>query len=288
MTTVSTTETPDTAEAAIDLIALYEEHLRDLGRAESTINHYVWLLRRIDRTLSDGINGACTAELRDFIPVRLAKATRENYRAAMVGYFTWACAGEPEERWLDFNPALRLPQVTVPNGVPRPVETDQLADILTEAQQPFRLWFQLAAYCGARAVEIAALNREDITQRRVLLHGKGDKTRMVPTHPDVWAAVQDLPRGAITRRRDGKRSTRKDVDSRANTYLDRLGHGNVTLHQFRHWFASTTYATGGEDLMTVQELLGHSSVSTTQRYVRVASANKDRAVAGLPSLGQTG
>lgn len=284
--TVPTHEEPGTAEAATDLLALYEGHLRDLGRGEATITHYLWLLRRIDRTLPDGLNTACTEELRGFIPVRLAKATRENYRAIIVGYFTWACSGEPEERWLDYNPAARLPQVTVPPGVPRPVETDQLGDILAEAVEPFRLWFLLATYCGARAVEIAALNREDITQRRTLLHGKGDKTRMVPTHPDIWAAVQILPRGPISRRRDGRRSTRKDVDSRANEYLDRLGHGNVTLHQFRHWFASTAYATGGEDIMTVRDLLGHSSVSTTQRYVRVADSRKDRAVAGLPSLGR--
>jgi integrase/recombinase XerC len=274
----------ETAGRPADLIDEYVQHLRDLCRAESTIGTYTDILRRMDRHLPLGLVSANHDELKAWIySSSHGKAHRKLCRTIADGFFTWAC--NPADPQLDYNPATMLPLVAVPKGRPNPVAVDQKLDLLARAARPYRDWFLIAAFTGARCTELAALDREHITERRVLLHGKGDKQRLVPTHPVVWALAQQLPPGPIaveTRgRHRGERLTRQQVSHRGNYQLQRvLGLDGVHMHRLRSTYGTEAYATT-RDLLAVQKLLGHASPTTTQTYVEVDDDALDAAVAGL-------
>lgn len=262
------------------MIAGFEEHLRQLGRADSTIEAYIPALRAMDEALPAGLLSATDAELRSWIyRPDWSKSTRHLRRAAVVGFFGYA-TDPTRTPHLDYNPAAHLPRVSVPTGRPRPAPTEVLRKVLTSAPEPMRGWFLLASHAGARCIEIASCDRRDITGETILLQGKGDKDRLVPTHPLVWAWAQGLPPGPIAIDRGGRPLSRKQVSSRGNACLDSLGFGWVTMHMLRHWFGTEAYDAVG-DLVAVQELLGHASPNTTRIYVAISRRRMAAAVQGL-------
>jgi len=269
----------------IDLIAEYQQHLVDLDRSERTISDYISILRRMDRELEYGLTSACADELKAWIfTPNHGPATRSLYRTVVAGFCAWAT--NPEDARLDYNAAATLPHVAKPKRKPKPIKTDILADILERAEKPYRTWCTAAAYGGLRCCEISGLDRDHIGEKHTWIkQGKGRKERVVPTHPALWRAVQQLPRGPIALDHDGKtRLTPQKVAHRANHQLRSvLGYPGVSMHRLRHWFGTNTYK-ATRDLRAVQELLGHSSVSTTQGYVDVDEEQKKAAVIGLPDL----
>lgn len=277
------TVTIDASARPTDLIGEYLRHVADLGRAAGTLDTYTDILRRMDRQLPCGLVSANQQELHDWIfSGSHGKAHRKLCRTITNGFYEWAT--DPASERLDFNPAAALPVVSAPRGRPNPVAEQQQIEILARANRPYRDWFLLACYTGARCTEVADLDREDITERRVLLHGKGDKPRQIPTHPLVWALAQELPAGPVaveTRgRHAGERLTRQQVSHRGNYQLQKVLGLAVHMHQLRSWFGTRTYE-ATRDLLAVQQLLGHASPATTQIYVEVGGEAMERAVAGL-------
>lgn len=264
----------------VELITQYGRHLRELNRAPSTIEGYVGLLTRLDRDLPYGLLQACTDELSDIIYTDdHSRATRSLYRTIVAGFFAWST--DPDEPRLDYDPARRLPKVTVPKGRPRPVSDAQKFDILARAQRPYRDWFILSFYGGARCIEVAQLDREDITEQDTLLRGKGDRSRFVPTHPRVWELAQELAPGPVARDGDGTRLSRQQVSHRGNHQLRTvLGYPGVSMHRLRHTFLTGAYEKH-RDIRVVQELAGHESIATTEGYVAVSEATMRSAVASL-------
>jgi integrase/recombinase XerC len=268
----------------INLIDEYVQHLHDLCRAKSTIGTYLDILRRMDRSLPYGLVSANHDELKAWIYADgHGKAYRKLCRTVARGFFGWAC--DPASEHLDFNPAGMLPQVAAPKGRPNPVAAEQKFDILARADRPYRDWFLIAALAGARCTEIANLDREHIGEKRTLLHGKGDKQRLVPTHPVIWELAQRLPPGPVAveyrGRHAGERLTREQISHRGNYRLQQtLGLKGVHMHRLRSTYGTEAYATT-RDLLAVQQLLGHSSPATTQIYVEVGDEAMDRAVQGM-------
>jgi integrase/recombinase XerC len=271
----------------MDLIAEYREHLTDLARSPRTIHDYEDILRRADRQLPHGLCGATADELRGWIFTdRRGAASRLLYRTIVCGFFAWATCppDDPDAPWLDYDPSRHLPHVRRPRRKPKPVSTEQLTDMLTRATAPYRTWFLLAAYAGLRCVEISRCDRQHVTETHVWVpSGKGDRERYVPTHPALWRAVAELPPGPIALDHDGvTRLTPQKVAHRGNHQLRKMQAG-ASMHRLRHWFGTQTYART-KDLRTVQDLLGHADVSTTQGYVEVVDAQRTAAVAALPDL----
>lgn len=267
-----------------DLIAEYLRHVADLGRAEGTLDTYTDVLRRMDRQLPYGLISACQEELHAWIfSDSHGKAHRKLCRTVVNGFYAWAT--DPGDPRLDFNPAVALPRVAAPRGRPNPVAEHQKIEMLARAARPFRDWFLMSCFTGARCTELANLDREHITERRVLLHGKGDKPRWVPTHPLVWALAQELPPGPLTvetrGRHRGERLTRQQVSHRGNYQLQTvLGLKGVHMHRLRSTFGTEAYEST-RDILAVQQLMGHASPATTQIYVEVGGEAMERAVAGL-------
>jgi site-specific recombinase XerD len=197
---------------------------------------------------------------------------------------------------LDQNPADLVPSPRRPRGLPRALRADEVARLLDRipARTPLetrdRALFELAYSCGLRCEEIVNLDLDsvdfDAEELRVL--GKGSKTRLVPVGEPAQAALERYlaaARPALRRvRREpalfvsktGRRLSASDVRRRLRLWLRAASlAGGISPHVLRHSFA-THLLEGGADLRTIQELLGHASLSTTQLYTRVESGRLRR------------
>jgi site-specific recombinase XerD len=152
-----------------------------------------------------------------------------------------------------------------------------------------RAMFELAYACGLRAQEIVSLRAGDVDYdaQQLRVEGKGRKTRFVPVGDHAVAAIDMyLKHGrsrlveqahgpatdALFLSRTGRALGTSDVRRRLRTWTARTGVGEgASPHALRHSFA-THLLDGGTDLRSIQELLGHASVSSTQIYTRVESA----------------
>ena len=143
--------------------------------------------------------------------------------------------------------------------------------------------FELAYACGLRAEEVVDLDLAsvDFDGEQVRVEGKGAKTRFVPAgEPALQALARYLERGrpaleatdgppALFLSKSGRRLSTSDVRRRLRIQVRRAAlQGGVSPHTLRHSFA-THLLEGGADLRSIQELLGHATISTTQVYTRV-------------------
>jgi integrase/recombinase XerC/integrase/recombinase XerD len=197
---------------------------------------------------------------------------------------------------LGSNPADLLPAPKQPQRLPRTLKPDLVAGLLDAipASGPLELrdraLFELAYACGLRAEELVDLDvgSIDFEDEQVRVEGKGGKTRFVPAgEPALQAVARWLERarpslaaydgapgdaGPLFLSKSGRRLSTSDVRRRLRTWARHAAaQGAVHPHALRHSFA-THLLEGGADLRAIQELLGHSSISTTQVYTRVESA----------------
>jgi site-specific recombinase XerD len=190
------------------------------------------------------------------------------------------------------NPADLVSSPKREQKLPRVLSAEQLLSLLERipARTPLELrdraMLELAYSCGLRCEEIVGLNRDSIDfeseQLRVL--GKGSKERLLPVgEPAQQALRRYLERGrhalttdpgeqALFLSKSGRRLSNSDVTRRLRLWVREAAlAGGVSPHSLRHSFA-THLLEGGADLRTIQELLGHASISTTQVYTRVDAA----------------
>ena len=190
------------------------------------------------------------------------------------------------------NPADLVPSPKLPQALPRTMKPADVAELLdripatTPLELRDRALFELAYACGLRAEELVNLDHGsiDFDAEQVRVEGKGGKTRFVPVGEQALAAVGDyLERAraalggnsgdpALFLSKSGRRLSTSDVRRRLRVWARHAAtQGAVHPHALRHSFA-THLLEGGADLRAIQELLGHSSISTTQVYTRVESA----------------
>lgn len=274
----------ETIRVMTDLIDRHVRHLRALGLSERTIEARSMVLRRLDADLPMGLEEALVTELEDWLAQYRCNQTKATYYGHIVGFYSWAC--DDDDPYLDRNPAASLRRPKVSPGVPNPVTDAELADVLARAVEPFRTWLVLAAYAGLRPLEIAQLERRDITEDHITIRaGKGGKNALVPTHPLIWAAVRNRPAGRIATDATGRPVRANYISATVGEYLRRqLGVVGVGCRRLRHWYATTTLR-NTNNLRIVQEVMRHSSPATTAIYTMITDGQRRSAVRSLPDLG---
>jgi site-specific recombinase XerD len=222
---------------------------------------------------------------------RAAPSTSARKLAALRALF----ASQREHGRIAQNPAELVSTPRRPTKLPRVLSEREAARLLDgiPASGPLELrdraLFELAYASGLRAEEIVSLSRSDVDHdgEQLRVEGKGRKTRFVPVGELALAAVRlylerarpalAAPAGAGTSEalflsKTGRPLGTGDVRRRLRTWTARIGVAEGSSpHALRHSFA-THLLDGGADLRTIQELLGHASVSSTQIYTRVESA----------------
>jgi integrase/recombinase XerC/integrase/recombinase XerD len=174
----------------------------------------------------------------------------------------------------------RLPRVLSPEDAARLLDRIPASDPLAVRD---RAMLELAYACGLRADEVCGLNLgdPDFESEALRVRGKGNKERIVPMGEPAQAALDRYlgkARPALVERpeekalfisRRGRRLHTSDVRRRLERWVREAAiAGGISPHVLRHSFA-THLLEGGADLRSIQELLGHASVSTTQIYTRV-------------------
>jgi len=198
-----------------------------------------------------------------------------------------------DRRWGVANAALELVRgPRIKPSAPRPVTEDQAEGLIEEAASDSDRedWevardaalLTLLYGCGLRISEALALKRSDAPLSSSLrVTGKGSKTRIAPILPAVREAIDEylaaLPFGLapdepLFRAKRGGPYSPRHAQALMQNLRSRLGlPASATPHALRHSFA-THLLGAGADLRSIQELLGHASLSTTQRYTEVDAA----------------
>lgn len=197
-----------------------------------------------------------------------------------------------KEGLVDTNPTLSVRSPKLDKPLPKFLYIDQAVRLLeqpdaaTPLGQRDRAMFELLYASGARVGELVALDAQSVRTEMgmVLLHGKGGKERWVPIGEHAVEALLvylENGRGTLLARsgepkepalflnRDGTRLSDRSVRRTLTKYISRMAEINrISPHTLRHSFA-THLLEAGADLRSVQELLGHAHLSTTQIYTHV-------------------
>ncbi len=189
-------------------------------------------------------------------------------------------------RWLEMRGILACPaidQLQTPRrttALPKALNTNEVDVLFSATDQPARdaLILVLLYATGLRISELLGLNIGDIQNKtEIIITGKGNKQRMVPLLPVVQQALTDYlphhpdpaPDAPLLLGARGGRATAGAIQKRFRDLRRQLGlPEHLTPHALRHTFA-THLLTGGADLRTLQELLGHASLSSTQIYTKM-------------------
>lgn len=209
----------------------------------------------------------------------LSPATHRTELSHIRAFYEWTVA----EQFRVSSPAVHLPIPRAPRGLPRPISDKHLAAALVSADPPMQVILSLAAFAGLRAMEIAGLDWSEVDLDNAMLHvvsGKGGRSRRVPMAPALVSLLrsQQQNSGPVIKRLDGGRGhcSANAITKRASNHLHGSG-APETLHQLRHRFGSSTHA-ACLDLRAVQEMMGHSSPTTTAIYVQASTATAAAAV----------
>jgi integrase/recombinase XerC len=215
------------------------------------------------------------------MPHPILPQTRNWHLYVLRSFYKWAI----EYGHLEKDPTAFMRLGHCPRPLPRPIPDKELLAALDQADDRMQCWLLLGCLQGLRCQEIAGLTREDVLEENMMLrivHGKGGRERQLALHPDVLDALEryGMPaRGPIFLRADGWRYTANYVSHVVSTHLHDAG-SDSTAHTLRHWFASKAYSSS-RDLRLVQELLGHSSPTTTAVYTKIDGGNERNTVNGL-------
>jgi integrase/recombinase XerC len=228
------------------------------------------------------------ADIRGFLTRRRAEGLGprgvQRALAAIRGFFRYLA----RENILDNAAPRAVKSQRVPRSLPRPLSEQDAARVIADAGKNEVEWLAardtalltLLYGAGLRISEALALTLADVPLGPSLtVTGKGRKQRVVPVLPVVREAVaayvrhrEDAPRAPLFVSRTGKAMSAREAQALMQHLRGRLGLSErATPHALRHSFA-THLLGGGGDLRSVQELLGHASLSTTQTYTQIDTA----------------
>ena len=186
------------------------------------------------------------------------------------------------------NPALEVRAPRADRPLPKTCDAEaidrllQLSDDSDGLQVRDVAIFELIYSSGLRLAELVGIDLDDIDleQRRLIVTGKGNKTRHLPIGGKAAKATRrwlelrpdycrDTNQGALFVSRQGRRISPRSVQSRLNRLIDRQAlQQHLSPHMLRHSFA-THMLESSSDLRAVQELLGHANIATTQIYTHL-------------------
>ncbi len=266
------------------IIAQYLEYLElEKGLSQNTIDAYRRDLSDFAKD-NDDIETVSRLKINSHIRAlreqNLAPTSVIRKIASLRGFFNWAAS----TGIIKINPAAAIEQPKTPQRLPKVLSIKEVEEILKSNLTPLEhVIAELLYSCGLRVSELVNLKITDIdlSSKYVRCFGKGSKERIIPIGEEAKRVVKEyLPYRDILIKKfnintkillildNGKYVNRQYIYNFIHT-LGKKIHKNISPHTLRHSFA-THLLENGADLRAVQELLGHSNVSTTQLYTHIS------------------
>ncbi len=224
--------------------------------------------------------------IQDYVAVRhrhgISAKTIQRELSALRSFFNYLIT----ENKLKLNPAADVQAPRVSRKLPKTLDTDQVSQLLDINDDSLlgkrdKAILEVFYSSGLRLAELAGLNLTDMDLRQGMLNvtGKGNKTRKLPLGSKAIMALKDwlkqratmtiADQDAVFLSQRGKRLSVRSIQQRLQYWAAKQGmNGRLHPHMLRHSFASHMLESSG-DLRAVQELLGHSDISTTQIYTHL-------------------
>ncbi len=279
-------------QVAVEQFLTYLSNVRRLS--QHTVRAYTidltlfqdFMKRNSPRAL-DALSSISKYTVRGFLAERHTEDSRTTIarrRSSIRSFFAYAL----KARWVSHSPAHELEPMKVKAALPKPVDIEVIEGILKaiDTESPIGLRdatiVEVIYGCGLRVGECVSLNIDHMHDKYIRVHGKGGKVRSVPMHAGCRLLLKryiEDARSQLVATKDekaifvgarGKRINDRTIRTFLQKYAQLAGfHMPVHPHRLRHAYATHLLESGG-NLRFIQQLLGHSSLSTTQRYTDVA------------------
>ena len=275
----------------INVIVNFRRYLKRRNYSPHTLKYYLNVIRQFVLWLNVPLEQAGVDKIEDYLDYlhqkRMQPASINLYLVIIRVFYNYL---KYEENIALINPVKANCRLRVPKPLPRALREEQI-DRLFDVIKSKRDWamFRLMLRCGLRVEEVAHLSLGDIDlkQKRIMVvDGKGGKDRVVYMSHDASAALAEYLRirRPTTRAKNvflvekgrckGKPISVRGIQKRIEHYAKKCGI-DVSCHQLRHTMA-TQLLNADADLVTIQDLLGHTRIKTTQRYCRVSNLKVQR------------
>ncbi|NTV33308.1 MAG: tyrosine-type recombinase/integrase [Deltaproteobacteria bacterium] len=272
----------------METIEMYRRSLKRKNCSPCTVKNYLHRIHQFTRWVRIPLPKVTRHEIGAYVDHLVRKRRRPK---------TIACHLQTLHLFFDYlieeegvpmvNPVTRM-AIRLPKPLPRHLTDDQVGKFLAVITDPRdRAMFLLMLRCGLRVEEVARLTVDGVDYRKrqvFVVNGKGAKDRVVYLSDDARAAVE-----AYLRKRSSKANALflvqkgpltgtplsvRGIQKRIEYYARKSG-CEVSCHRLRHTFA-TQLLNADAELATIQDLLGHAHITTTQRYCRVANLKVQR------------
>ena len=268
-----------------DSIINYRRSLKRRNYSKCTVRNYMSTLKQFVIWLDEPIETLAHKKLANFIDHLLAKRLKPKtincYLDSIRGFYDYLI---DEQQLKIQNPVKLGDTLRMSKPLPRFLRDEQVNTLFAKVDDPrdFAI-FKLMLRCGLRVDEVAKLSLADVDLKRAqvfVCHGKGAKERVVYLSKDAYQALlaylKIRPYSRVRRlflvnkgRHRGKALNARGIQHRMQYYAKKAGI-KVSCHQLRHTMA-TQMLNADADLVTIQDLLGHANIRTTERYCRVSN-----------------
>jgi site-specific recombinase XerD len=266
----------------------YQRSLKRKNCSPCTVKNYINRIHQFTRWINIPLDKATRREIGAYVDhllrKRLIPKTITCHLQTLHLFFDYLI----EEEGIPMtNPVTRV-SIRLPKPLPRCLrddQTDMLFAVITDTRD--RAMFMMMLRCGLRVEEVARLTMDAVDYRRrqvFVLNGKGAKDRVVYLSDDTHAALEAYLRKRSSKSKGlfvvrkgplcGMPISVRGIQKRIEYYARKSGL-DVSCHRLRHTFA-TQLLNAEADLATIQDLLGHEHITTTQRYCRVANLKVQR------------
>ena len=281
--TVIKNETSLTISDIPEKITMYLQAKKLEGIAASTLQNYFYFLRKLSEHTHKQVRDITLNDLRMFLYVEcegIKPSTANTKVAYLQSFFKWMV----DEEIIDKDPSRKLTQVRLPKRLRNSLTIEEIEKLrLACIDTRERALLELLFSTGCRLSEVVGINVEDLNYQELSIRviGKGNKERIVYFNTKAKVHIENYIKERpgysealfVTSKKPYKRVGCRGIQLIINKIADRAGFDkSVFPHLFRHSMATLTLQNGAS-IITIQKLLGHCNVTTTEKYAETSMDN---------------
>lgn len=263
-----------------EIISLYKTDMEIQEYAKNTIKNRMYFLNNFISFVKKDIEDITVVDLKAYLNMKrktTMPSTINGFIASLKAFFSWAV----EEGYIDINPANRLRKTKVGMKLREPLSVENIERLRIACKTDReRALVEFLLATGMRVSEVVNVNVSDLDfyENKLKTTGKGNKERFILFNDKCKLYLKeylDNRKGEsdalfIAERKPFGRMGARALEKLLKKISERkITDTNVFPHKLRHTFATQLFS-GGANITTIQFLLGHESITTTQRYVKTS------------------